>query len=149
MSHMRLLQLVVERLLCGISSNLHHKTLIAHARVEFEVNKFTKKALYKYLCSLKYTSLQHIYSYIRPLVHTSLFRHLSTHTKTLLFALLHFTLYTNTSLYFTLLHFTSHFFHFTHTSHLLHFTLTSLLHTTKWDPLLPIYTSLRISRTFL
>jgi hypothetical protein len=123
MSHLRLLQLVVERLLCGISSNLHHRTLIAHARVEFEVNKFTKKTLYKYLCSLKYTSLQHIYSYIRPLVHTSLFRHLSTHTKTLLFALLHFTLY------FTLLHFTSHFFHSTHTSHLLHyFTLQNGIH---------------------
>ena len=62
------------------------------------------------------------YSYIRPLVHTSLFRHLSTHTKTLLFA----------SHYFTSLHTTLH-----------------SLHTTKWDPLLSIYTSLRASRTFL
>ena len=38
----------------------------------------------------------------------------------------------------------------THTS-LLSFTLHyfTLLHTSKWDPLLPIYTSLRVSRTFL
>ena len=114
--------------------------------VEFEVNKFTKQTLYKYLYSLKYISLQHIHSYIGPLTHTSLFRHLSTHTKTLFFALPHFTLILH---YFTL---TSLILH-TNTSLILHLLHTSLYsyftHSTKWDPLLPIYTSLRVSSTFL